>query len=188
MKPKFDIQRMCVAAVLCAIGILIPIISPVKIQLGPMSFTLASHVAVFIAMFISPYTALSVTLGTTVGFLLAGFTPIVVLRALSHLVFAMSGAYLLSKNSIKYTGNIFKITLFGLVLGIIHAACEVVVVTCFYFAGMAISGTFMYSVVFLVGGGTLIHSMMDFLLALIVWRAAVHVLKIPANYKPGKAK
>ena len=51
-KNTVRIQRMCVAALLCAIAILIPMISPVKIQLGPMSFTLGSHVAIFIAMFI----------------------------------------------------------------------------------------------------------------------------------------
>ena len=49
------------------IAILIPMISPVKIQLGPMSFTLGSHVAIFIAMFISPAVALTVELGATLG-------------------------------------------------------------------------------------------------------------------------
>ena len=62
-KNTVRIQRMCVAALLCAIAILIPMISPVKIQLGPMSFTLGSHVAIFIAMFISPAVALTVELG-----------------------------------------------------------------------------------------------------------------------------
>ena len=59
-KNTVRIQRMCVAALLCAIAILIPMISPVKIQLGPMSFTLGSHVAIFIAMFISPAVALGI--------------------------------------------------------------------------------------------------------------------------------
>ena len=49
-----------------------------------MSFTLGSHVAIFIAMFISPAVALTVELGATLGFLLAGFPPVVVLRALSQ--------------------------------------------------------------------------------------------------------
>ena len=44
-KNTVRIQRMCVAALLCAIAILIPMISPVKIQLGPMSFTLGSVIA-----------------------------------------------------------------------------------------------------------------------------------------------
>lgn len=59
---------MVVSALLCAIGTVIPIISPLKITLEPASFTLASHVAIFIAMFISPATALFVAVGTTAGF------------------------------------------------------------------------------------------------------------------------
>ena len=72
------IQKMCIAALLCAVGILVPMISPVKVTLEPMSFTLASHVALFLAMFVSPAVALAVSVGTTLGFLLAGFGPIVV--------------------------------------------------------------------------------------------------------------
>ena len=39
-----------------------------KIILGPMSFTLGAHVAIFLAMFISPKVATAVCLGTTLGF------------------------------------------------------------------------------------------------------------------------
>ncbi len=186
MQSKENIKKMCVAAVLCAIGILIPIISPVKIQLGPMSFTLASHVAVFIAMFISPYVALFVTLGTTAGFLLAGFAPVVVLRALSHIFFVMIGAFILAKRADKHMGKIGSVIMFGVFLSLIHAAGEVLVVTIFYFAGMQINGSFLYAVVGLVGGGTFIHSMIDFVLAVIIWRAVAQVMPIAANYLPAK--
>ena len=93
MHSNERIQKMCIAALLCALGILVPMISPVRIQLGPMSFTLASHVALFLAMFISPTVAAAVELGTTLGFLLAGFAPVVVLRAASQIVFVLLGAY-----------------------------------------------------------------------------------------------
>ena len=59
-----------------------------KIVLEPASFTLASHVPVFIAMFISPLVAFAVALGTTIGFLMSGLPVIIVMRALSHVVFA----------------------------------------------------------------------------------------------------
>ena len=118
-KNTVRIQRMCVAALLCAIAILIPMISPVKIQLGPMSFTLGSHVAIFIAMFISPAVALTVELGATLGFLLAGFPPVVVLRALSQVVFVAIGAFLLAKKP-AVMKNGLSIFLFGLVMGVIH--------------------------------------------------------------------
>ena len=75
--------KLVMAGLLCAIGILAPVISPVKIDLEPASFTLASHVALFIAMFLSPKIAAAVWLGTTLGFQLAGFPPVVVARAAS---------------------------------------------------------------------------------------------------------
>ena len=40
-----------------------------KIVIGPASFTLASHVPLFVAMFFSPGMAIAVALGTTFGFL-----------------------------------------------------------------------------------------------------------------------
>ena len=54
MVKSKSLYHLALAGVLCAIGIIIPIFSPVKIRLDPMSFTLASHVAIFLAMFISP--------------------------------------------------------------------------------------------------------------------------------------
>ena len=66
MKSK-NINQLVLAGVLCGIGIVVPMLMP-KIVIGPMSFTLASHVAIFIAMFISPKLAAVVCLGTTLGF------------------------------------------------------------------------------------------------------------------------
>ena len=153
-KNTVRIQRMCVAALLCAIAILIPMISPVKIQLGPMSFTLGSHVAIFIAMFISPAVALTVELGATLGFLLAGFPPVVVLRALSQVVFVAIGAFLLAKKP-AVMKNGLSIFLFGLVMGVIHGVLEAVVVTAFWFSGMTMEGTFVSTVLGLVGVGSI---------------------------------
>ena len=47
MKSK-NINQLVLAGVLCGIGIVVPMLMP-KIVIGPMSFTLASHVAIFIA-------------------------------------------------------------------------------------------------------------------------------------------
>jgi len=75
MRSKHNrLFQLTASALLCAIGIVIPIFSPVKIILGPASFTLASHVAIFIAMFISPACAAVVALGTTFGFFIGGFS------------------------------------------------------------------------------------------------------------------
>jgi niacin transporter len=183
MKSNEKIQKMCVAALLCAIGILIPIISPVKVQLGPMSFTLASHVAVFIAMFISPAVALTVEVGTTLGFLLAGFPPVVVLRAAAQIFFVLAGAFYLAKRP-QIMDNFGKITLFGLILGAIHGAAEALVVTAFWFSGASYEGSFVYVVVGLVGVGTLVHSMVDYYIALFIWKAVSKAARIPnVSYK-----
>ena len=184
-KNTVRIQRMCVAALLCAIAILIPMISPVKIQLGPMSFTLGSHVAIFIAMFISPAVALTVELGATLGFLLAGFPPVVV-RALSQVVFVAIGAFLLAKKP-AVMKNGLSIFLFGLVMGVIHGVLEAVVVTAFWFSGMTMEGTFVSTVLGLVGVGTVVHSMVDYYLALLIWQPVSRAAKLPASFTFSKS-
>ena len=57
MKSKTNTFQLALAGMLIAIGIVIPMFSPIKIIIEPASFTLASHVPVFIAMFISPMMA-----------------------------------------------------------------------------------------------------------------------------------
>ena len=192
-KNTVRIQRMCVAALLCAIAILIPMISPVKIQLGPMSFTLGSHVAIFIAMFISPAVALTVELGATLGFLLAGFPPVLGpmsftlgLRALSQVVFVAIGAFLLAKKP-AVMKNGLSIFLFGLVMGVIHGVLEAVVVTAFWFSGMTMEGTFVSTVLGLVGVGTVVHSMVDYYLALLIWQPVSRAAKLPASFTFSKS-
>ncbi|MEG2915982.1 MAG: hypothetical protein RR839_06035, partial [Oscillospiraceae bacterium] len=69
-------KNMVISALLCALGIVIPMFFP-KIVLPPASFTLASHVPIFIAMMLSPSIAVTVAIGTTFGFLLSGL-PIIV--------------------------------------------------------------------------------------------------------------
>lgn len=93
------LYRLVVAALLCAVGILIPMFSPIKVTIEPASFTLASHVAIFLAMFVSPGVAVSVSVGTTLGFFLAGFPITVVMRAASHIVFALVGSLYIQKHA-----------------------------------------------------------------------------------------
>ena len=64
-----SVKRLTISALLIAMGIIIPMVMP-RITIGPASFTLASHVPVFIAMFISPVVAIAVSLGTGFGFLI----------------------------------------------------------------------------------------------------------------------
>ncbi len=182
MNRNNNLNSMVISALLCAIGIVIPIISPLKITLEPASFTLASHVAIFIAMFISPATAVFVAAGTAVGFLLAGFPIVIVIRAASHVVFAAAGSVYLKKH--PDTLKTFKSSqVFSLATGLLHGICEVIVVIPFYFGNNMSSAYyakgFIVSVVLLVGVGTVVHSMIDFYLAQAIWKPVSKAVKLP---------
>lgn len=169
-----SVKRLTISALLIAMGIIIPMVMP-RITIGPASFTLASHVPVFIAMFISPVVAIAVSLGTGFGFFLSA-TPIIALRALSHLIFAVIGAVILQKHPEilinkegKFTLLNGKLQLFNVGIGVIHSAAELVVVSVFYtmgnLPGAYYTAGFMYSIFLLMGVGGLIHSLVDFSIA-----------------------
>ncbi|RBP59967.1 niacin transporter [Alkalibaculum bacchi] len=173
MENRFNTRSMVVAALLCAIGILIPLVSPIRFVIEPASFTLASHVALFIAVFISPATAVFVSLGTTLGFFLGGFPIVVVARAFSQILFAFLGALYLKKhpNTFKSMG---KIIVFAIVVSIIHGLGEILAVSPFYI-GQSLSDLeyqrgYIYSIVGMVGIGTFIHSLVDFAIAYWIWK------------------
>lgn len=179
------VKTMTIAALLCAVGILIPMTFP-KIQIGPASFTLASHVPIYIAMFISPTVAVSVAVITGFGFLFAGFIPVIVLRAFSHLIFVLIGSYLLKKNG-TLLNNFKTASLYYLGISFIHAIAEVIVVSFFYFGGKVsaayLENGYVLSVLVLVGFGGLIHSMVDLSIATFVWKPIQQVVSIPASVK-----
>lgn len=170
MNTHKKILTMTLSALLIAIGIVIPMISPIKVTIGPMSFTLASHVAIMIALFVSPTVAVAVALGTTLGFFLAGFPDVVVLRALSHVIWAFVGAFYVQKNPDLFK-SLVKTLIFNLAIALLHAVGEIIVVIPFYYsAGMDVQA-FFYMVFGLVGLGTVVHSSVDFVISLIVWKA-----------------
>lgn len=188
MNSQNKVKTMTVAGLLSALGILIPMIAP-RILIEPASFTLASHVPIYIAMFISLPVAIFVAIVTGIGFFI-GFPLVVALRAFSHIIFVVIGAYTLSlnKNILKNKASAF---LFGFIISFIHAVSEVIVVSLFYFGGN-ISDTyyeqgFLISVVVLVGVGTLVHSMLDFLIAILVWKPVHKVVSIPMNVNFNKS-
>lgn len=173
-------RNLTIAALLCAIGIVIPLFSPVKILLEPASFTLASHVSIFLAMFISPLIAVTVAIGTTLGFFLGGFPIVIVMRALTHCIFAFVGAKVLSRRP-EIMKSPAKALTFSFLISLLHAACEVLVVIPFYFGNTMAPGYyqsgFFTSVVLLVGVGGVVHSMIDFWIAFMVWKPIQKVLQ-----------
>lgn len=172
MRQNNRIFKLVLSAMLCAMGILIPFVCP-KISIEPASFTLASHVPLFLAMFLSPKITVVVWLGTTLGFQLTGFPPVVVLRAASQIVFALLGAIWLQKQPLLLQ-NPFGKGLFATVTGLIHAIMEVLVVIPFYLSGSLSAANyqqgFFVSVFALVGVGTFIHSFVDFSIAQAVYQ------------------
>lgn len=186
MRSKNNLFTLTISSILIAIGILVPMIMP-KVIIGPASFTLGSHVALFLGMFISPSVALAVVLGTSLGFLLSSFPLVIVLRALSQVVFVVIGALWIQKNPKLLASREGKI-LFAVTTGLIHAVCEFLVVALFFFSGglsqATVSQGFFISVLTLVGGGTFIHSLVDFVLALVIWQA---IYKKVHHYFPNSA-
>ena len=113
MMKSSRLYHMVLAGVLCAVGIVVP-----------MSFTLASHVAVFLGMFISPAVAVAVCIGTTLGFFLT--TPaIIALRAASHIVFAGLGALYLKKHPDTIDRPVAS-TVFNFVIALLVAAAVII--------------------------------------------------------------
>ena len=95
----------------------------------------------YLSQCFSPGVAVAVALGTTFGFFLT--TPVIIaLRALSHLVFALIGAWYLQKTGdrLKKDGQFTLIGTgvfkgFNLLIGVIHSIIEMLVVSVFFFIG-----------------------------------------------------
>lgn len=160
------IYQIIISAMLCAIGIIIPIASPIKLVLEPASYTLASHVPIFLAMFLSPASGILVAIGTSIGFLLGPFSLTVALRAASHVIFVAVGAFFIQIKP-QIIESKFTTFIFSLCLGVIHAICEMIVVASF----LTPEQTNVIRLVFgLVGIGTVIHSTIDFYISLYIWK------------------
>ena len=145
---RHQTKSLAFTAILVAFGILIPLVMPVKVVIGPASFTLASHVPVFMAMFISPQVAVLVALGTSLGFLLAGFPIVIVLRAVSHLLFAVVGAVMIKKRPTLLEKPVLTFGL-AIFLNILHGLAEFIVVLALT-AGAHTGAAYIWSLVGLI--------------------------------------
>lgn len=167
-----NIYQLVLAGVLCAIGLVVPMVMP-KVIIGPMSFTLGAHVAIFLAMFISPKVAAAVCVGTTLGFFVT--TPLIIAaRAATHLIFALVGALIIKRYPDILESMVAGISL-NVALGLLHAAGEVLVVAPFFFSGYMftpaqLANGFMMSVIVLVGAGTVLHSVLDCSISVLLWK------------------
>lgn len=155
-------KNITLAALLIGLGVIIPMFMP-KVIIPPASYTLASHVPLMIAMFISPTVAVAVAIGTAWGFLISA-TDIIALRALSHVVFAFVGASYIKNNRDKLLRPKNNL-IFNITIGIIHVVMECLVVSLYYFTTDSLNGSFLVVVVLSIGVGGLIHSLVDYFMA-----------------------
>jgi niacin transporter len=165
MQSRISAQRTVIVALLIVIGVMIPMFSPVRLVSEPASFTLAIHTPIFIAMFISPLAAFAVVVGTTLGFFIGSYPSVIAARAASHVFFAVWGAWYLRRKP-RILSSFWKTQAFSFVIGIIHAWAEVAVVGFFYMNGDTADTFYTANAVWLlVGLGSLVHGMVDFVVA-----------------------
>ncbi|MGI6031594.1 MAG: hypothetical protein ACOX7F_08850 [Eubacteriales bacterium] len=176
-------HQLVICGILVALGTLIPMVMPVRIPFGPYTATLASHVPILLAAFLSMPITIGTAIGTTLGFILGGFAPVVVWRAASHIFFALFMALLFQKLGTRSFGKVLLIALAG---SVIHAIAEVAVIAVdFSIAGVGqqvVNGQsytiqLFLAVTFL---GTIAHHCMDFAIAWVVQQALTRAHMMPS--------
>ena len=177
-KATKSIKTITIAGLLTALAIVVPLFMPKLPVPQPFSVTPASHLAVILSMFISPFTVICTVIGSTIAFF-AILGPVVAMRAFSHILFALVGYYMLKKR--------YNLFLTVAVTAVLHALGEVIVVYLFAFAGMADSTV--YFIWGVTGGITCLHHLFDFAIAMIVYKAlkSAKLMSNDLTYKQFKA-
>ncbi|PRR83389.1 ECF transporter S component [Clostridium vincentii] len=150
-------KQMVYAALLTALAIIIPIqFSFLRVYFPPFSATLASHVPMFMAMFISPFVAIIVGVGSTLGFFLTGLPLPIVVRAATHILVGYIGAKIIQKNK-----NYVKAVV---ITAPIHGLAEALVVI--PFVGFAD-----YKFLVFMAGFIIIHHTVDAIISFVIIKA-----------------
>lgn len=150
-------RQMVYAGLLIALAIIIPIqFIFLRFNFGPFTATLASHVPMMLAMLISPFVAVVVGIGSTMGFLMAGSDPVIVARAATHIVVGYVGAKIIMKNQ----SYIQAVT----ITAPLHGLLEALVVIPFF-------GLNIYKLLVVVAVGTIIHHAVDSIIAYVTVKA-----------------
>ena len=166
MTKKLSTKNMVITALLIAFGIIIPTaFGFLRVVLPPaFTATITAHVPIFVAMLISPASAIFTAIGTAIGFLISGLDMVVTARAASHIVFAVVGAYMIKKK--------VNIAAVGAITAVVHAICEAIVVYVFLSLGWTTSNDSFVKIAFYTTGiGTLIHHTIDYIIAIILVKA-----------------
>lgn len=157
-----NIKKLTYSGLLTALAIIIPLaFGFLKVQAGPFSATLASHVPMFVAMLLGPFAAVMVGIGSALGFLVSA-PAVIAARAFMHTFVGLAGA-LLIKKGISFS-KVVAVT------APIHAVLEAIAVIPFGFT--------MYKVLVVVGVGTLLHHMVDGVISFVLIKSLSKSLKM----------
>ncbi|MEG0641188.1 MAG: ECF transporter S component [Clostridium sp.] len=164
------IRKMVITALLMSLAIIIPVAFGgfLRIVIPPFSATLASHVPVFLSMFLGPFSAAVVALGSAIGFLVSFPDPVIAARALMHVGVAVTGALML-KRGIGYW-TVMTVT------APIHGILESLVVIPFGFS--------LYQAFIVVGIGTILHHLVD----AFITKSILPVMKMSSPFFINKVK
>ena len=99
---------------------------------------------------------------------MAGYPIVIVFRAFSHIIFGCLGALYL-KRFPQTIENHKSSLIFNFVLGVIHALGEVIACVIFYSVTGEDFQKLFYILFVLVGFGTIVHSMIDYVIALTIF-------------------
>jgi len=166
-------RDITIGALLTAMAILIPVAFRgwLQVYYPPFSATLGAHVPVMLSMLFGPGVAAMVGIGSTLGFLFT-MPPVIAARAAVHIVWAVTGAYLVKSRRWSFTGALVA-------TAPIHALGEALVVIPFGFS--------LYNAGVVVGVGTLIHHTIDAFISLVLARVAgLSATKAKASDLPGR--
>ena len=179
---KTKISNMIITALLTAFAIIIPVaFGFLRVYIPPaFTATLTLHVPIMVAMFISPVSAVFVAAGSAIGFIFTGLPPVIAARAGTHILFALVGAVMIRKMA---PFSIAKLIIIMLVTMPLHSLAEIFVVIPFLGEGE----TVLYSAFFVVGVGTAIHHMLDYIITIGVLSALSRAKLIDFRLKPKKA-
>ncbi len=150
-----SIRKLTYTAILVALAMIIPLqFGFLKIVIPPFTATLASHVPMFLAMFLGPWVAAAVGLGSAVGFFFTS-PAVVAARALMHVLVGVAGAVLLARKVA------FPVVV--LLTAPLHGMLEAIAVIPFGFTWDKI--------LVVVGVGTILHHLADGVIAMALTKS-----------------
>lgn len=144
-----NVRKMVFTALLISLSIVIPLtFGFLVIQIGPFTATLASHIPMFLSMFLGSLSSAMVGIGSGFGFFITKGVYVGA-RAFMHSIVGACGAYLI-KREVPYAKVVIGTSF-------LHGILEALVVIPF--------GITFKSILITVGLGTILHHLVDGFLA-----------------------